>query len=76
MNATDYLYLMRTRGWVLFPNVIDSELLDRLGPDLDRAIDRSRRCKRATACRLTPAVLPTMCWARAIVSTSYWRVVT
>ena len=47
MNAADYLYLMRTRGWVLFPDVIEPALLDRLGPDLDRAIDRSRAVQRS-----------------------------
>lgn len=42
MIDNDILYQLRARGWALFPNVIDPALCDRLGPDLERAVDRAR----------------------------------
>jgi hypothetical protein len=46
VDSQEFLYLMRTRGWVLVPDVIEPKLLDRLGPDLEKAVERCRAVQK------------------------------
>ncbi|MBL8826875.1 MAG: phytanoyl-CoA dioxygenase family protein [Planctomycetaceae bacterium] len=41
LDALEFDYLMRTRGWLIIENMIEPAFLDRLGEDLEKAIARS-----------------------------------
>ena len=42
MTVTDFLYLMRIRGWAHFPSVLSADFVQKLGQDLETAYCRCR----------------------------------